>query len=631
MRFFTVLFFFLSLHFAFSQNYSYNTIPEELLKNADAVVRLDQMNVLVSAQNLMVVSSKRVVTVMNEKGDKYVHAYAFYDKKNKINTLEAKIFDKQGKEIKKIKKKGFFDQSAVSGGTLYSDSRVMYMRYTPTEYPYTVEFVKEYSTPNTAFSPPWNFFDGYRVSVEKSEYSFTVKCGIPFRHKESNFESFPIEMQLSSTKVQYIGTHLLAFKNEPLSPSLSEFAPNVKIALDKFHLEGIDGAAKNWEEFGRWIYDKLIVGRDRLNPATVEEVGALVKDVSDPLEKIRKVYEYVQDNTRYISVQLGIGGWMPISADEVDRVKYGDCKGLTNYTMALLKSVGIPSYYTVLYAGRQRRDMDADFTSMQGNHAFLNIPMESGDIWLECTSQITPVNHLGTFTDNRNVLKITPDGGELVRTKKYSDQENYQQTKADFFVDVDGSAKGKIVILSKGTQYNQKFRMPSKSTLEQEEFYKNYWDYVNNLSIGEIQFKNDKRKIEFIEEIEVSVENYLSITDEKLLFSPNIANRNLAVPDRSRNRQRDLEISRGYLDEDEFIIHLPQDYQPEALIQPIHIETKFGSYDVVLEQLEPGILVYKRSLLVKSGRYPKEDYVSYRDFKRKVAKYDNSRIILTKI
>ncbi|RDY58864.1 DUF3857 domain-containing transglutaminase family protein [Flagellimonas nanhaiensis] len=631
MRVIVPLLLFLGLQFSFSQDYSYHNIPEELLKNADAVVRLDEMSIVVTAQDQMHISSKRVVTVLNEQGNRYIHAFAFYDDNDKINSLEAKIYNKQGEEVKKIKKRDFLDQSAVAGGTLYSDSRVLFMRYTSNEYPYTVEFTKTYTTPDTAFAPPWSFLDGYRVSVEKSKYSFKVECGIPFRHKESNFDAFPIEMDATTNQVSYSGTNIKALKREPLSPPFAEFAPNVKIALDRFHLEGVNGSASNWKEFGKWIYDKLILGRDQLAPETINKVRKLVKDINDPYEKVRKIYEYVQDNTRYISVQLGIGGWMPISAEEVDRVKYGDCKGLSNYTMALLNVVGIESFYTVLHAGGQMRHMDPDFTSMEGNHAFLNVPIDGKDLWLECTSQITPVNHLGTFSDNRNVLKITPNGGEIVKTHQYLDEESYQHTKAEIFASVNGSVKGNVEILSKGIQYNQKFRHTIKSALEKEEFYKDYWGYINNLSLGEITFKNDREKIEFLENVEISAEGYLSETDGKLLFSPNLVNRDLQVPERSRNRKRDLLISRGYLDEDEFVIHIPQGYKPETLLPPTKLETKFGSYEISIEETEQGILVYKRRFLAKSGRYTKEDYKLYRDFRKQVARYDNSRIILTKI
>jgi len=94
-------------------------------------------------------------------------------------------------------------------------------------------------------------------------------------------------------------------------------------------------------------------------------------------KKAKAIYEYVQNNTRYISVQIGLGGWKPISAKEVDDKKYGDCKGLTNYTKALLNLVDIESNYCVVYSGSEIQDISEDFTSMQGNHVILNIPQEN--------------------------------------------------------------------------------------------------------------------------------------------------------------------------------------------------------------------------------------------------------------
>ena len=122
----------------------------------------------------------------------------------------------------------------------------------------------------------------------------------------------------------------------------------------------------------------------------------------------------------------------------------------------------------------------------------------------------------------------------------------------------------------------------------------------------------------------------MSTAGDKLLLVANVANRNYGVPDRSRNRKRPLVIKRGYLDEDEFIVHLPEGYVPETWMLPVKEETKFGTYTISIEPLEPGVLVYKRRLLIKSGEYPKEDYKLYRDFRKKVARYDNSKIVLSK-
>ena len=217
-----------------------------------------------------------------------------------------------------------------------------------------------------------------------------------------------------------------------------------------------------------------------------------------------------------------------------------------------------------------------------------------------------------------------------MRTKRYPDEENYQLTKADVQVGNQRNVTGHVQIFSRGSQYDQKYWRTTNTRSEQEEFYKSYWSYVQDLQLGEVAYQNNEDKIEFLETVDFKADNYLSSAGDKLLFAPNISNRNLGVPDRVRNRKMPLIISRGYLDEDEFTIRLPEGYVVETLILPIEEDTKFGSYAVSVEPKEPGVLVYKRRLLIKSGEYPKEDYKLYRDFRKKVAGYDNAKIVLSK-
>ncbi|SDQ29216.1 DUF3857 domain-containing protein [Flagellimonas zhangzhouensis] len=629
MRFFALTFFIFFSNF-FHAQYSVKSIPENLLTGADAVLRKHTMDVVVLAQDKMEIRYHRVVTVLNEDGDDKVDAYAYYEKNDKISTLEAIVYNANGNEIKKFKKKDFLDQSAISGGTLYSDSRVMFLNYTPIQYPYTIEFIQEYTTPNTAFTPTWPFLDDYNVSTELSEFDFRADERIQFRYQEQNFDGYQISSSSTSNELHYKAKNIEAIKSEPMSPSFRDFAPHVKVGLNKFHLEGVDGAASNWNELGQWIYDQLIIGRDKLDPNTIIKVQNLVKGVEDDYEKTRLIYEYVQANTRYINVKLGIGGWMPMSAEEVDRVKYGDCKGLTNYTKALLSAVGVNSYYTVVYGDEQIRSLDNDFASMQGNHVFLNVPINGEDIWLECTSQTVPMNHLGTFTDNRYVLKITPEGGQLVKTRESLDEGNYQKTTGEYTVNSDQSIKGKAVIVSSGTQYDQKYWLKDQPKKEQEDFYKRYFGYINNLTLEEVSFQNNKNEVEFVENVSIKAGNYLSSANDQLILILNVFNRNLRVPSKVRNRQKDVVISRGYLDEDEYLIHLPEGFEPEELMKPKRIDNKFGTYEVALEKVDSNTLRYKRKLLVKSGNYPKEDYEKYRDFRKKVVRGDNTKILLNK-
>src|SRR5574342_1196313 len=103
----------------------------------------------------------------------------------------------------------------------------------------------------------------------------------------------------------------------------------------------------SWQDFGKFIY-ALKQGRDELPPEIKQKVHELTDGIADTKEKINVLYGYMQKNTRYVSIQLGIGGWQPFDAKYVAKKGYGDCKALSNYMYSILKEAGIKSYYAVI-------------------------------------------------------------------------------------------------------------------------------------------------------------------------------------------------------------------------------------------------------------------------------------------
>ena len=138
---------------------------------------------------------------------------------------------------------------------------------------------------------------------------------------------------------------------------------------------------------GKWFYDEILYGTTDLPEETKIKIKNLVGNEKDPLKIAEIVYKYMQEKTRYVSIQEGIGGWKPMLAKDVDKLGYGDCKALTNYTRALLDAVGVVSYYTRLYGETDKKEIYADIVSFQSNHVILAIPDKSNYVWLECTNQ----------------------------------------------------------------------------------------------------------------------------------------------------------------------------------------------------------------------------------------------------
>ena len=609
---------------------SYLTLPPELKKNANAVVRLNETIVHVKAINDLEISQKRVVTVLNENGINKIGAVVWYDNNIRVKNAEVRIYDKYGKQIKKVRERDFEDVSAVDGGTMYSDSRVKYMDYTPIEYPFTAVFTSEVQTENTANLPSFNPIN-YFVGIQKSRYKITYPLAFTLHKKELNLEKFGVIKDEKEGSISYILEGVPGIKPEALSPSDSEIEPKVFFALNKFNYDGVTGEINNWDEFGSWMYQNLLTGRATVDAATKAKIESMVAGVTSDREKAKIIYEFMQNKTRYISVQVGIGGFQPIPANEVDKVGYGDCKGLTNYMMALLKIAGVESYYTHVEAGDEIVGFYDDFASLaQGNHVILNIPNDGEDIWLECTSQKVPFGHIGDFTDDRNVLVITPEGGKIKHTKKYTTEENLQETTGWYTLDANGNIKATAEIKTQGLQYDRRYYLSDWSDVEKDKRYKKYFQTVNNVNIDEIKLENDKENIAFTEKIKFNADAYGVLTGNRMLFAPNAFNRSTNIPDRYRNRKFPLEIQRGYYDTDDYEIKLPEGFTIEAIPNNVTYETKFGSYSFTITKKDDQTIQYQRTIKIKDGLYPKEDYKNYRKFIKKIVKYDSSKIVLVK-
>lgn len=636
MRIPCLIFLFLACtYLAFTQQPAYQAmlLPEELTEDAHVVVRLDRMTIDIRSLREMKVSATRVVTVLDKAGNAYVDTFLSYNNAIKVNKIDAEVFNMLGTSIAKYKAKEFRDISAVSGGTLYSDARVKYLEYTPVQYPYTIEFNYEFTTANTAILPSWHLLSNYGESVEKSQ--ITINFDTPDlqpEFREFNMEGIELTKQQSTGSISYSASNIKAIAHEHLSPAFSELVPHIKTRMVNFHYEGFDAKAGDWNSLGLWITASLLNGQGELPEATIRQARELVRDLSDPMAKARAIYEFVQENTRYISVQVGIGGIKPIGAQEVDLVKYGDCKGLSNYTMALLKAVGVPAYYCHVQAGREKVDFIEGFADLaQGNHVILAIPEGDNLHWIDCTSTTLPFGFLGDFTDDRAALMVSRNGGRLVRTPAYLNETNYQQTLGELALSEDGGITADLKITTKGIQYDNHSGIENKSQDDKLKYYRQYWSHINNLQLTSVELENDKDQVVFGERVKLQASNYAGSSGYLLLFAPNAFNRSNYIPDRYRNRKLPFHLSRGFLDEDEFVVTLPAGYRLESMKSEELLESEFGQYHVRLKYHETKHqITYKRKFLLKEGRYPKEMYEQYRTFRKSVAAADSGQIVLVK-
>jgi len=607
--------------------YRVSDIPQELMNNADAVIRNYELDFELKSIESATMKVTYAITILNNNAIEKSYFMEYYDRFSKINHISGKIYQENGELLRKIPNDKIVDYSAISKYTVYNDNRVKYIDPETRTIPFTVEYTYEKDLKGLLFLPVWIPNYDFDISVEKSRFTVSVPFDLSFRYYEQNIHSTVYIVNTPDYKTYtWKAEKLKAIESEPYCLPFGEYAAIVYTAPNDFSFDKYNGNAETWLDFGLWV-NKLNSGKEKLPVETINLIQDMVKDIAEDEEKVKIVYQYLQDNTRYVSIQVGIGGWQPFEAEIVDKLKYGDCKALTNYMKALLNAAGIRSFYTLVNAGKDASRMFTKFPSSQFNHAFLCVPLENDTMWLECTSQHLPCGFLGTFTDDRNVLLITEDGGKVTHTPTYTSGNNKQIRTAKVTLTDDGYGSATLSNKYHGIYYNDLLPILYNDEHDRKKLM---YQRINIPSYHLIHFKHNqiRERIPCVEEtIEVQLMNYTTSMGNHILIPLNLQTKSEPLPRKREQRLSDIFVRRDYIEIDTVIYTIPENYSIEGLPEDNKFTSDFGEYSSKVYS-DGSQIWYYRFLKINKGTYHKNRYQEFCNFFDKISVCDNVKAVL---
>ncbi len=594
-------------------------------QNFDAELVKTTTDIVVSNDKLIKNESFEI-KINNRNGEKFSKVSIPYSKTIKVKKIDAFLKNSEGETIRKLKNDEITVRSDISHFSLYEDDFVKEFTLKHNVFPYYVCYSYQIEESEFIHIENWIPILDTEIPTQKAELSLTIPSDYSFRFKNQFIDEPTIDVANKTKKYNWKATYYQKLKSEKLSPPIIDFLPAVIIIPDEFKYV-IQGNFEDWKGYVNWA-SQLIKNINTLTENEKIIVKSKISGVENETEKIKTLYHYLQDNTRYINVSINKGGVKPYPASYVCDNKYGDCKALTNYFMSVLEFIGIKSYYTIIYGGEPNRKIDKDFASDKFNHIILYVPLKNDTIWLDCTSK-GPFDYLGTFTQNRDALVVDNVNGGLLRTPELKPndvlekrnititQENNKPTKILF----DNNFRGKMfdMIRQLENSYNNQ---------EKDNILRNYIieDGFEMIDYQINRINRDDKDIQLT--YQATSNNIYKKYGNELVLS----NIKFDIPQIETPTERKLPIQIDYpiFKIDTVNYNIPEGYILSNKLQDISMsESPYGHYSIHFQQKDNSIQVIKK-MLINSGIYPLNEYQNFYDFCNKILNFENTKhIILT--
>jgi len=207
---------------------------------------------------------------------------------------------------------------------------------------------------------------------------------------------------------------------------------------------------ESWKQVSDWAISLFQTGQSKSKGLSdkIEEIRASAKN---PEERTLLSLRFVQDEVRYLGIEMGINTHKPNIPDKIFNQRYGDCKDKTSLLCYMLKALGIEAAPVLVNTTNQKNIRDWIPSPLAFNHATVRVKLRDKYYWFDPTISFQrggiddvsfPDYKCGlVLTDTTQVLTKIPlqDSGQVVAKELFTIKDIYGPAKLDVVTTYSGS------------------------------------------------------------------------------------------------------------------------------------------------------------------------------------------------
>jgi hypothetical protein len=623
---------------------THETLPQYPADTA-AVLLLDEQVTTISDSGEMKTVYRRAYKILRPKGRGLGTVIIYYDNETRITFLKAWSIPRDGKEFE-VKEKDAVDFSS-SGGSLYQDDRGKALEI-PAAEPGNIigyEYEQKRRRPSL-LQDLWDFQDV--IPVRRARYVLQLPKSWEYKSTWENYAGVEPHSVGDNDWVWEI-ENVPAVEPELSMPPWRAVAGHLSLTF----FGATDGQREkshgSWQDVGRW-YSQLVAGRRQSTPEIQQKVAELTAGKDTLIEKLRALAAFAQRDIRYVSIQIGIGGYQPHAASDIFTNHYGDCKDKVTLLSAMVHELGLESNYVLVNASRGR--VLADFPSMLNfNHVILAIHLPADTpvailfaakkydpygllLFFDPTDDLTPLGYLPSSLQASKGLLVSGQGGELIDLPLLPPTVNRLMRSAKLSLAPNGKLSGEVQEIRWGAPgtYLRAQLLAAQGPERRKVMERFLSQFLSGINLVDVKVENlEDYDANLIVRYSFTAESYAKTAGDLMLLRPRVlGTKSDDILETDKPRKYPVEFEEATLQSDIYTITLPLGYKVDELPPPTDVDTGFAKYNSEIK-VEGNALNYSRTYQVRDVIVPTARLEDLKKFYRKVIADERNSAILKRL
>ncbi|MBV9949635.1 MAG: DUF3857 domain-containing protein, partial [Myxococcales bacterium] len=367
----------------------------------------------------------------------------------------------------------------------------------------------------------------------------------------------------------------------------------------------------SWEEMGRWYWGLV---RDQFVPddEVRRRAEALTAGLKDDAAKVRAIYDYVVQKTRYVALEFGIHGFKPYRCAQIFARGFGDCKDKATLIVTMLRALGIKAT-PVIVRTAHKGDIETSPASLAPfDHMIAYVP--SLDLYLDGTAEYTGSLELPAMDRGAIALRVNEGDAKLVTLPDPPASASVSARRLDAVLGEGGGAQLDWRAEVSGVSASEwRVRFHAEATRKQR-VQQAVASFLPGTEVTSVETGN-------LEDVEQKVTMHVRgkvgqfARAEGEAFSVPLGRREHMVREYAPlvSRKLDLRFHAQWTEEDDWTVHLPRGARVKSAPTSMQSSGPYGSYAVEVES-SPALLHARTSVTLARTRIPAREYPAFRAF-----------------